>query len=330
VLGGRRGVVVALLGSLALLAAACGSSADDGAARPEGTDGSQPTVVVTYSVLGAVVSDLMSDVAEVEVLMPNGIDPHDYQPSAQDIEKLGDADLVVANGLDLEESLADAIESAEAEGVPVFEATDHIEVREFGEGEGEGDEHADDEAGEPADEEGDDHEHEGDDPHFWVDPVSMKQVVAALGPEASAALGVDLTEATADLEARLDDLDAQTVETLAVVPADRRLLVTGHESMGYFARQYDFELVGALIPSTTSQSAPSAAELAELREQIEALSVPVIFNEIGTPPALSEAIASETGVEVVELATHNLPDDGSYFTFIDDIAQGVAQGLSPN
>ncbi len=106
--------------------------------------------------------------------------------------------------------------------------------------------------------------------------------------------------------------------------------MTGHESMGYFARQYDFELVGALIPSTTSQSAPSAAELAELREQIEALSVPVIFNEIGTPPALSEAIASETGVEVIELATHNLPDDGSYFTFIDDIAQGVAQGLSPS
>jgi zinc/manganese transport system substrate-binding protein len=325
VLGGRRGVVVALLGSLALLAAACGSSSDDGASQPEGADGSQPTVVVTYSVLGAVVSDLLGDVAEVEVLMPNGIDPHDYQPSAKDIEKLGNADLVVANGLDLEESLADAIESAEADGVPVFEATDHIEVREFGEGE-----HADEEAGEHAGEEGEEHEHEGDDPHFWVDPVSMKQVVAALGPEASAALGVDLAEATADLEARLDDLDDQTVETLAVIPADRRLLVTGHESMGYFARQYDFELVGALIPSTTSQSAPSAAELAELREQIEALSVPVIFNELGTPPALSEAIASETGVEVVELATHNLPDDGSYFTFIDDIAQGVAQGLSPN
>ncbi len=175
-----------------------------------------------------------------------------------------------------------------------------------------------------------DHEHEGGDPHFWVDPVSMKQVVAALGPEASAALGVDLTEATADLESQLDDLDAQTVERLADIPAERRLLVTGHESMGYFARQYDFELVGALIPSTTSQSAPSAAELAELREQIEALSVPVIFNEIGTPPALSEAIASETGVEVIELATHNLPDDGSYLTFIDDIAQGVAQGLSPS
>ncbi len=285
-------------------------------------------MVVTYSVLGAVVSDLLGDVAEVEVLMPNGIDPHDYQPSAKDIEKLGDADLVVANGLDLEESLADAIESAEADGVPVFEATDHIEVREFGDGV----EHADEEAGEHAEEAGEehDHEHEGDDPHFWVDPVSMKQVVAALGPEASAALGVDLTEATADLEARLDDLDAQTVDTLAVIPVDRRLLVTGHESMGYFARQYDFELVGALIPSTTSQSAPSAAELAELREQIEALSVPVIFNEIGTPPALSEAIASETGVEVIELATHTLPDDGSYFTFIDDIAQGVAQGLSPN
>jgi zinc/manganese transport system substrate-binding protein len=349
----RRSAIWSLAAVFALAAAACGSSSDDSSTAATTVPDDLPQVVVTYSVLGAVVSDLMADVADVVVLMPNGIDPHDYQPSAKDVEAVANADLVVANGLDLEEGLADAVESAEADGVPVFYATDHVDLRQFGEGEGEddhaheegddhadeegddhadeeGDDHADEEGDDHADEEGDDHGHGGDDPHFWVDPSSMKQVVSALGPEAAEVLGVDLVEATASLEAELDALDAATADTLSVIPADQRLLVTGHESMGYFARRYDFVLVGALIPSTTSQSAPSAAELAELREQIEELGVPAIFNEIGTPPALSQAIASETGVEVIELGTHNLPDDGSYFTFIDDLAQGVAQGLAPS
>jgi zinc/manganese transport system substrate-binding protein len=319
----RPVAVSSVVAVLALVLAACGSSSDD----PSTAADDRPQVVVTYSVLGAVVSDLMGEVADVVVLMPNGIDPHDYRPSAKDVEAVANADLVVANGLDLEEGLAEAVESAEADGVPVFYATDHIELREFGEGE---DDHADEEGDDHADGEGeDDHGQGGDDPHFWVDPSSMKQVVAALGPEAGEALGVDLAEATASLEAELDALDAATADTLSPIPADRRLLVTGHESMGYFARRYDFVLVGALIPSTTSQSAPSAADLAELTEQIEDLGVPAIFNELGTPPALSEAIASETGVEVIELATHNLPDDGSYFTFIAEISRGVAQGLGP-
>ncbi len=157
----------------------------------------------------------------------------------------------------------------------------------------------------------------------------MHRVVAALGPFAATELGLDLAARTADLEARLDQLDAETDQTLAVVPADRRKLVTGHESMGYFARQYGFVLVGALIPATTSQAAPSAGELAALREQVEREQVPAIFTEIGTPPALSDAIAEETGVEVVELGSHTLPDDGSYFTFIDDIAVAVAGALAP-
>ena len=338
-----------------LLIAGCGSGGDaaGGGAATSTTDEvaapDRPTIVVTYSVLGAVVSELVGDAAEVVVIMPNGVDPHDYRPSARDVETISSADFVVVNGLGLEESLLDAIEQAEAAGVPVFEATDAITVRSFGEGttghgdhkhddghdHDEGHEHAEEpataEGGSPDEAESHDgadaHGHGAGDPHFWVDPVAMNDVVRALTVELTAELGLDLAATSAALQAELTELDARTRETLSVIPPERRLLVTGHESMGYFADRYDFELVGALIPATTSQAAPSAAELADLRQQIQTLGVPVIFNELGTPPALSRAISEETGVRVIELGTHSLPEDGSYVTFIDEIAGRIAEGL---
>ncbi len=90
--------------------------------------------MVTTSVLGSVVQDLVDDRASVTVLMANGVDPHEWSPSAQDLEAVYAADLVVANGLGLEEGLQDALGQAEAEGIRVFEATDHIDVRELREG----------------------------------------------------------------------------------------------------------------------------------------------------------------------------------------------------
>lgn len=408
-------------------------------------------IVVTTSILGAVVSDLVGDRADVQVLMGNGVDPHDWSPSAQDIEAVYGADLVVENGLGLEESLHDALEEAAANGVRVFAATDAIEVRAIGEGEPVDEHdaiahacgHFDDEpvavadggaipddhtryavaltdgaagvslelaeAGEvsiflgtdvplavadaagtpltaeateaPGDEcpaiatittfdleagaysvdlgpaegvetvdlvyEVGSHEHEGEtaaegeataegehahehgseDPHFWTDPVAMRAVVDALGP-VIAELGVDVADRQADLGSRLDALDAQVREILAVIPEDGRKLVTGHESMGYFADQYGFELVGAVIPGLSSQGEVSARELAELAEQIRAQGVTVIFTEIGTPQSVVEAIAGETGASVVELPSHNLPEDGSYATFVLDIANAVASALA--
>lgn len=409
-------------------------------------------IVVTTSVLGAVVSDLVGDRADVQVLMGNGVDPHDWSPSAQDIEAVYGADLVVENGLGLEESLHDALEEAEANGVRVFAATDAIEVRAIGEGEpvdehGHGDEahdviahacgHFDDdpiavtgggaipddhtryavaltdgaagvslevaEAGEvsiflgtdvplavvdaagaaltaeateaPGDEcaaiatittfdleagahrvdlgpaegvetvdlvwevgsheheaeaatEGEHaHEHGSEDPHFWTDPVAMRAVVDALGP-VIAELGVDVADRQADLGSRLDALDAQVREILAVIPEDGRKLVTGHESMGYFADEYGFELVGTVIPGLSSQGEVSARELAEVAEQIREQGVTVVFTEIGTPQSVVEAIAGETGASVVELPSHTLPEDGSYATFVLDIANAIASALA--
>jgi zinc/manganese transport system substrate-binding protein len=308
------------------IAAGCGS--DDGAS------GDRPEIVVTTTTLGAVVQDLVGDTAEVVVLMPDGIDPHDFQPSAQDAAALGGADLVVENGLDLEEGLEDAISAARRDGVAVFSATDHVTLREFGEDEHSDEEHSDeeeahaDEEGEEAHSDEEEHGHGPEDPHIWMDPIAMRDVALALAPVLDRDLGLDLGDRSADLDARLGELDAEIRESLSVIPEARRKLVTGHESMGYFADRYDFELIGALIPSLSSQSQVSASNLAGLRELIEAEGVPAIFNETGTPEGVADAIGDQTGARVVEIASHNLPDDGSYFTFMRDVAAAVEDGLT--
>jgi zinc/manganese transport system substrate-binding protein len=290
--------IATILGTVALLAAACSGAGPT-------PDPGIPSVVVTYPILGAVVADLVGDRATVTVLMGNGVDPHDWSPSAKDIERVEKADLVVANGLNLEEGLAKPLAEAVTRGVVVFQATDHVTVRQQAAADGRS---------------------TAGDPHFWVDPLAMRDVVLALVP-ALGSVGIDVADRAPALATRLADLDAATRATLAVVPEARRLLVTGHESMGYFADRYGFRLVGAVIPGLTSQGEVSAGQLADLRAAIEAQGVSAIFTEIGTPRAVVEAIGRETGVAVVELPSHTLPADGSYFTFIGQIATAIATAL---
>lgn len=309
-----RRAAAALLAAVAATAIATGCGSDDA------SSGDRPEIVVTTTMLGAVVQDLVGDAAEVQVLMPDGVDPHDFQPSARDAAALGEADLVVQNGLDLEEGLEDAIGTAEGDGVAVFSATDHVTLREFGEGEHSEEEHADEEEAE--------HEHGPEDPHIWMDPIAMRDVALALAPVLNRDLGLDVTDRSADLDARFEALDAEIRESLSVIPEAQRKLVTGHESMGYFADRYDFTLIGALIPSLSSQSQVSASNLAELRAVIEREDVPAIFNETGTPEGVADAIGDQTGARVVEISTHTLPDDGSYFTFMRDVAAAVEDGLT--
>jgi zinc/manganese transport system substrate-binding protein len=157
----------------------------------------------------------------------------------------------------------------------------------------------------------------------------MRAVTAALAPVIEQETGIDLGTRPTDLAARLDELDREIAETLAAVPQDRRKLVTGHESMGYFADRYGFELEGTVIPGLTSQADVSASQLADLKEQIEHAGVSVVFTEIGTPTQVAQAVADETGATLVELPSHNLPEDGSYFTFMRGIAATIAQALTP-
>lgn len=301
-------VVLLLLAGLA----AWGGGGASGSSGPEGA----PRIVVTTAVLGAVVRDVVGDRARVEVLMPNGVDPHDFQPSARDAERLAGADLVVENGLDLEEGLHEALDRAGEAGVPRFAVTDHVPLREVG-----GPEHAD------GDGYGDEHGHGAEDPHVWLDPVRMARVATALAPVVARATGVDVADRAAAERTRLLALDRDLRAEAATVPPTRRRLVTGHESMGYFAERYGFTLAGAIVPSLSSQAEPSAGRLADLVALVRAEGVPAVFSEIGTPPSVARALADDAGVRVVEVASHTLPSDGEYTTFMRDVMAAVAGGL---
>lgn len=274
---------------------------------------SRPQIVVTYSVLGSVVKDVVGTEADVKVLMPNGSNPHEWSPSAKDVESMLNADLVIDNGLGLEGNLQDPLKEAKSNGVRVFTVADHVTVRKV-------------KAGEGADANDPDQAPGADDPHLWMDPLTMKQWIGAL-VTALKAVAVDAASSGARVESDLNSLNADVESIVGSIAAERRKLVTGHESMGYFAERYHFQLIGAIIPSITSQAEPSAGELAALTGKIRNANVPAIFAEIGTPQATVEAIAGDTGTKVVELSTHNLPADGSYRSFMVNIATNIADAL---
>jgi zinc/manganese transport system substrate-binding protein len=305
-------VIRRCVGFIAVAAMLVGSSA---CASSETAPGSpaRPLIVVTYPVLGSVVRDVVGELGDVVVVMANGADPHEWSPSAKDIETMSKADLVIDNGLGLESNLQEPLKVAAAQGVRVFTVAEHVTVRSVRAGE----------AADPADA---DQAPGAQDPHLWMDPLTMKQWVAPLVAELKT-IGLDASAKASTVEAALDVLNTDVTAIVAAVPATNRTLVTGHESMGYFAERYDFELLGAVIPSLTSQADASAGALSQLADKIQAARVPAIFAELGTSTATVEAIAADSGSRVVELSTHTLPDDGTYRSFIVDIARTIAGAL---
>ena len=304
----NRYLAIGTLSALVIGSSACRSEASTSESS------AHPRIVVTYSVLGSVVKDVVGDAGDVVVLMPNGANPHEWSASAKDVETMLKADLVIDNGLGLEGNLQDTLKEAKAQGVRVFTVADHITVRKV-------------KAGQGVDASDPDQAPGADDPHLWMDPLTMKQWIDPLVSSLTD-VKIDAAANGARVEADLETMNADVESIVSRIPAPRRQLVTGHESMGYFAERYKFKLIGAVISSITSQAEASAGELADLTAKIRSAGVPAIFAEIGTPAATVQAIAGDTGTKVIELSTHNLPDDGTYRSFILNIATTIADALS--
>lgn len=303
-----RGVAVFLAGIALML-----SQASTVAAQESEPD-ARASVVVTTQVLGSVVGDLTGDAADVLTLMSGTVDPHSWQPSARDSEAIFGADLIIANGLDLEEGLVGVLEQAEADGVPVFHAAEHVELRAS--------------TGAGAVPDGDaDPAHAAGDPHFWLDPMAMRDVVIALGPVLTA-LGVDLEGRAEAQAAQLAVLDAELRSQLASVPEAQRRLVTGHGALGYYADAYDLQIVGTVVPGLSSSDEPSARDIAELVAAIRDAGATIVFSDVGTPQGVADAVAAETGAPVVELQVAQLPDDGNYSDLLRELTATVADALS--
>ena len=309
-----------MAGLAAVVVLALSGCGDDGA-----PSGARPSIVVSTSILGDVVSNLVGDEADVEVLMAPNVDPHDFAPSARQAASLREADVVVVNGAGFEAGLVDVIDGAEADGATVIEAIAGVELLELGED----DDHDHDD--------GDDHDH-GDehDPHFFTDPARMAQAVRALGDRlADEVPQLDtgsVRQRVRAYAAELESLDREVEDLLAVVPDERRILVTNHDVFAYFADRYGFEVLGTVIPGTTTLAEPSAADLSALADAIAAAGVPAIFAEASAPNRLAEALAGEgADVEVVGLYTESLGAAGSdadtYVAMVRTNAERIAAAL---
>lgn len=285
------------------------------------TDDESLQVVATYSILGDFVQQVGGDHITVTTLVGPGGDAHTFEPSPADSTKLAEADLIFENGLEFETWLDDLYTSSASEAERVV-VTDGIEPLAMEEGHEHDEEHADEEHTdeEHADEEHAHeehaHEHGEFDPHVWHDVTlaihMVEQVRDALvetDPDNAAAYQ-DNAEAYLD---ELAELDNWVKEQVATIPIAERKLVTTHDTFGYFAAQYGFEVVGTAVSSFTTEAAdPSAAEMAELVEDIKAAGVPVIFAENIANPRLIEQIAREAGVTVAAtLYTDALGEPGS-------------------
>ncbi|MCT9820691.1 metal ABC transporter substrate-binding protein [Microbacterium sp. W1N] len=283
----------------------------------------RPSVVVTTNILGDVVTALAGDALAVATLMPPGADPHAFELSAQQAQSLRTADLVVSNGLGLEEGLQRHVDASAADGADQFVAGDHVQVLGYADA-------------------------DADDPHFWTDPGQMTRVVEALLPEltalagagAGAGAGAETAVETVQAAGRqyladLAALDAEMTAAFAAIPADRRALVTNHHVFGYLAARYDVRILGAAIPGGTTLAAPSAGDLRDLVDAIDAAGVPTIFAESSQPDRLMQVLADEAGrdVQVVSLPTESLAARGepadTYLDMMRVVTQRISHGLAP-
>ena len=199
---------------------------------------------------------------------------------------------------------------------------------EHGEDEHDEDEHGEDEHGEDEHHE-DEHGHaHGDfDPHVWMDPT----LIAAWAPAIAAALSeVDpgsagaYAERAAALAAELHELDAWVRERVAAVPVPKRILITDHDVLGYFADRYQFSVLDTIIPGFSTASEPSARHLAALRDAISEHAVPAIFVGLTVSPRAAEVVAEDLGIEVVSIYTGSLGEpDGPAGTYQDFIRTNV-------
>jgi zinc/manganese transport system substrate-binding protein len=316
--------VAAVVGSGILLLAGCSS----GVGSSSSTESEEVTVVATTTIW----ADVARQVAEcagggtVSSLMPVGADPHDFTASSRDVVTMSEADLVIANGLGLEEGLEASLDAARQEGAEVLELASLLSPLPFGD-------HADDDAaaGEDADH---DRGHGSEDPHVWLDVSRVAAAARIIGDRLAEQTGsADFARCGAEVSDSLADLNAEVVQILSVIPADRRILVTDHDAFGYFADTYDFKVAGVVIPGGSTLAQPSSADMADVATTIKQTGVPAIFANTANPQALVDALATEVGdIQVVDLFVGSLGAAGSgadtYQGMMRTDAQRIATALS--
>jgi ABC-type Zn uptake system ZnuABC Zn-binding protein ZnuA len=279
-----RHFVAALAGTLAL--AACGESprADDGRVQ----------VVTTVSPITNIVENVAGDRVAITGIVPEGTNSHTFEPAPTDAAVMEDADILFMNGLHLEEPTRELADANVRDGVPIVQLADRTidedeEIFDFSFPES---------GGFP-------------NPHLWTNPPYAKEYAGIVRDELTELDpdGADVYERNYEAFAsRIDALDAAITEATETVPQEDRKLLTYHDSFPYFARDYGWDVVGAIQPSDFAE--PTPQDVARLIDQIRDEDLPAIFGSEVFPSPVLEQIAAETGAAYVDdLRDDDLPGD---------------------
>ena len=259
-------------------------------------------VVVVNSTLADIAQNIAGERLEIEVLVPADADPHTFQPTPQDVAKIAESQMLIANGAGLEEWLQEVIDNAGGERL-VVEAAQGLPINEV----------------------------RPDDPHFWLDPNyvvhyanQIRDGFTELDPHGASVYASN----TSNYIAQLEELDVWISDQVEALSPEQRLLVTNHESFGYFADRYGFVIIGTVVPSVSTGSSPTAQQMVQLIEAIKATNTSAIFLETGSNPELAEQVAREAGVNlIVDLRTQPLLPQEGYIEMMKYNTQAIVEAL---
>jgi zinc/manganese transport system substrate-binding protein/manganese/iron transport system substrate-binding protein len=294
---------LAALLTLAILVAACGGS---NAASSSGSAGTALDVVATTTVFADIVRNVGGDRVAVNSIVPPGAGPEDYEPKPGDARKLAGADLIVSNGVGLDDFLDKLVNAAGEGAVPRLVLGDGIPTITVD--------------GDP-------------NPHFWLDPTLVAghyvpAIVARLG--ALDPTGAPTYAANADrYRTALAALDTANKTKIDTIPTTQRKLVTFHDAFPYFARHYGFELVGVILPNAGQE--PSAKDLAALVDKVKASGTKAVFSEAQFSPELAKTLATEAGVSRVVSTLYNdtvgPPPTDTYLAMMTGTVDRIVEAL---
>lgn len=280
---GRAAFAAALpLLTLLLVAAGCGG----------GEAGGKLRVVATVSPITSIVENIGGDRIALEGVVPEGVNSHVFAPPPSLARVIADADLIIANGLFLEEPTLELAAANKQANTPVLLLGDRAISRE----QWQFDFSFPESGGHP-------------NPHLWPDPLLglryaelTQQQLAALDPDNADYYQRNLGA----FRQRINDMDAAIRESVASIPPENRKLVTYHDSWAYFALAYGLEVIGAVQPSDFAE--PSAREVAAIIDQVKELNLPAVFGAAEFPSDVLETIANESGAAFIDqLADDDLP-----------------------
>lgn len=247
--------------------------------RQQATDNRPIRVVATYSILGDWVQTIGGDEIELTVLVGAEGDAHTYEPTPRDSVALAEADILFENGMGFEVWLERLFQASNSAARRVI-VTEKIEPRQLVVSESRTE----------------------IDPHVWHLPENAKLMVEAIAlalEKADPAHAAKYRDRQRSYVGQLNDLDAWITRQAASIPAERRKLVTTHDTFGYLADRYNFEVLSVLGSVSSESSDPSAGQVAEIIERIRTLKIPAIFAENILNPKLTLQIANEAGVKIV-------------------------------